>query len=94
MLDQTLQFFGLTTSPFTRPAKKPYLDPERKKALTQLHHLVQRRGFALVTGPSGSGKTAILHYLSNALSENHHQTTYVPFPFLEKTTCFNTSAPK
>jgi len=84
MLDATMKFFGLADPVFTRSPHKPYLDPPRQKALRQLEGLVQRRGFAVVTGQPGSGKTAIVHYLCQSLSDNHHQVTYVPFSFLEK----------
>ena len=84
MLENTQSFFGLTDPAFCRAPRKPYLDPARKQALTQLQALVRRRGFAVVTGPPGSGKTALIHYLCNQLNDNQHQIAYVPFSFLEK----------
>lgn len=84
MLDATITFFGLTDPAFTRPPRKPYLDPAREKALRQLQAHVHRRGFAVVTGAPGSGKTATVHYLCRALNDNQHQLAYVPFSFLEK----------
>ena len=84
MHDTTRTFFALTKPVFVKLPKTPYLDPIREKALKQLQNLVDRRGFAVLAAPPGCGKPAILHYLCDGLSDNHHQVIYVPFSFLEK----------
>jgi general secretion pathway protein A len=84
MREKTQTFFGMTAPAFARPPKLPYLDSTRKKAVEQLQHFVQRRGFSVLSAPPGCGKTAILHYLCKGLADNHHKVIYVPFSFLEK----------
>jgi general secretion pathway protein A len=71
------ELFGFERDPFVLTPGNIWLDEQRSDAVEQLHALVGRGGFAVLTGSTGCGKTILLGHLRSQLHNSTHRVIYI-----------------
>ncbi len=79
-----LEFYGFTTTPFSRGLSTSQLFPAsgQEELKARLSYLVRERGIGLITGEIGSGKSTALRAFVDSLDPTRYTVVYTANPLI------------